>query len=206
MKGRACKCCQHRERAAIDLALARGVSTAAVGKRYGISTDSVYRHRRNHLPPQLRAKLIAGPDLDIDLDKLKEAESQSLLANLVALRHRLFASLDVAEECGDSNMVCRVTAQIHQNPELTGKLLGDLGVGSTTVTNVLVLPAYVEMRMELINALRPFPEAARAVAAALHRLEARAAETIKTESERPLFEAKLPLVIEHGAANGSGGS
>jgi transposase-like protein len=122
MKGRACKCCEHRERAAIDLALARGVSTGAVSKRYGISTDSVYRHRRNHLPPQLRAKLIAGPDIDLDLDKLKETESQSLLAHLVALRHRLFASLDVAEECGDSNMVCRVTGQLHANLELTGKL------------------------------------------------------------------------------------
>jgi hypothetical protein len=189
MKGRACKCCQHRERAAIDLAVARGVSTAAVGKRYGISTDSVYRHRRNHLPPQLRAKLIAGPEIDLDLDRLHETESQSLLANLVALRHRLFASLDVAEECGDSNMVCRVTAQIHQNLELTGKLLGDLGVGSTTVTNVLVLPAYVEMRVALVNALAAFPEARQAVAAALHQVEARAAENIKKESDRPLFEA-----------------
>jgi transposase-like protein len=190
MKGRACKCCQHRERAAIDLALARGVSTAAVGKRYGISSDSVYRHRRNHLPPQLRAKLIAGPDLDIDLDKLKEAESQSLLAHLVALRHRLFASLDVAEECGDSNMVCRVTAQLHANLELTGKLLGDLGVGSTTVNNVLVLPAYVEMRVALVDALAAFPEARQAVAAVLHQLESKAADNIKTEAERPLFTAE----------------
>jgi hypothetical protein len=39
---------------------------------------------------------------------LRENESQSLLANLVALRHRLFASLDVAEEAGDSAMVARV--------------------------------------------------------------------------------------------------
>jgi hypothetical protein len=190
MKGRACKCCQHRERAAIDLALARGVSTPAVGKRYGISSDSVYRHRRNHLPPQLRAKLIAGPDTDIDLGHLRESESQSLLANLVAIRHRLFASLDVAEECGDSNMVCRVTAQIHQNLELTGKLLGDLGVGSTTVNNVLVLPAYVEMRVALVNALAGFPEARQAVAAVLHQLESKAAEDIKTEAERSLFAAE----------------
>jgi len=172
-KGKLCTVCAHRERAAIDLALARGVSVSALARRYDVSTDSLYRHRKAHLTAQLRAKLIAGPDIEIDLDRLRESESQSLLANLVAIRHRLFASLDVAEECGDSNMICRVAAQIHQNLELIGKLLGDLGVGSTTVNNVLVLPAYVEMRMELINALRPFPEAARAVAAALHRLEAR---------------------------------
>ena len=35
-------------------------------------------HSRTYLPPQLRAALLAGPDLDgIDLDKLKETESQS---------------------------------------------------------------------------------------------------------------------------------
>src|SRR5262249_47499408 len=189
MKGRACKRCQHRERSAIDLALARGVSTGAIGKRYGISSDSVYRHRRNHLPPQLRAKLIAGPNIELDLDKLKETESQSLLANLVAL-HRLFASLDVAEECGDSAMVCRVTAQLHQNLELTGKLLGDLGVGHSVTQNILIQPAYVEMRVALVDALAAFPEARKAVAAVLHGLEAKAAQDIKTEAERPLFTAE----------------
>jgi hypothetical protein len=125
----------------------------------------------------------------MDLDRLRDTESQSLLANLVSIRHRLFASLDVAEECGDSNMVCRVTGQLHQNLELTGKLLGDLGIGHSVTNNVLVLPAYVEMRVQLINALRPFPEAGRAVAAALHQIEDKAAEAIKAEGERPLFKA-----------------
>jgi len=131
------------------------------------------------LPPQLRAKLMAGPDLDIDLDKLKETESQSLLGNLVALRHRLFASLDVAEECGDGNMVTRVASALHTNLELTGKLLGDLGVGGTTNVNVLVLPAYVELRVALVQALSAFPEAKLAVAQVLHHLESKAAESIK---------------------------
>jgi hypothetical protein len=98
MRGHRCHVCTHRERAAIDLALSRGVSTYSLGKRYGISHDSVSRHSKNHLPPQLRARLIAGPDLDIDLDRLRETESQSLLANLVSIRHRLFSALDTAEE------------------------------------------------------------------------------------------------------------
>jgi transposase-like protein len=141
-KGRSCTICAHRERAAIDLGLARGVSVTALARRYDLGTDAIYRHRKGHLPAQLRAKLIAGPDTEIDLDRLRETESQSLLANLVAIRHRLFASLDTAEECGDSNMVARITGQLHHNLELTGKLLGDLGVGGLT-QNILVLPVYV---------------------------------------------------------------
>jgi hypothetical protein len=183
-----CTICNHREAAAINLGIARGVSPLALSRRYDISTDSLYRHRTNHLPPQLRARLIAGPDCDLDLDRLRETESQSLLANLVALRHRLFASLDVAEECGDSAMVCRVTSQLHQNLEITGRLLGDLGAGN--VTNVLVSGEYLQVRVALVDALRPFPEARQAVATVLHSLEDKAAVDIKVDAERPLFTAE----------------
>ena len=123
---------------------------------------------------------MAGPDLaGVDLDKLKESESQSLLANLVALRHRLFAALDAAEEYGDGGMLTRVSSQLHANLELTGKLLGDLGVGSTTNVNVLIMPQYVELRVALVQALSAFPEAKLAVAQVLHQLESKAAESIK---------------------------
>jgi hypothetical protein len=147
-----------------------------------MSPDSIRRHANKHLPPQLRAQLIAGPELSIDLDRLRETESQSLLANLVALRHRLFAGLDVAEEAGDGNMISRLAGQLHKNMELVGKLLGDLGVGSTTVNNVLILPAYIELRVGLVEALAPFPEARLAVAAVLRRLEDKAAKEVTLEA------------------------
>ena len=170
-----CHCCTHREHAAIDLALARGVSVSALSRRYKISADAIYRHRAAHLPPTLRAKLLQGPDTDIDLDRLRETESQSLLAHLVALRRRLFASFDFAEEHGDTHMITRVSAQLHHNLEITGKLLGDLAVGGGSVTNILIAPQYIEMRVELVRALAPFPEARQAVAGVLHQIESTAA-------------------------------
>jgi hypothetical protein len=180
--GRQCSICEHREHAAIDLAFARGVSAEAIAKRYGVGPDSVLRHAKAHIPAQLRAKLLAGPDLSIDLDKLKETESQSLLSHLVALRHRLFASFDQAEIVGDFNMTARVASQLHRNLELTGKLLGDLGIGSTTINNVLVMPSYIELRVALVQALAPYGEARQAVAAVLHKLEHKAAETIAADT------------------------
>lgn len=69
------------------------------------------------MPAQLRARLIAGPSVEgLDLDKLRETESQSLLANLVALRHRLFATLDVAEENGDGGMISRLAGPTPHQP------------------------------------------------------------------------------------------
>ena len=145
---------------------------------------SLYRHARREtcLPPQLKAKLIAGPLLaGVDLDKLRDTESQSLLMHLVAIRNRLFASLDVAEEVGDGRMLSRVTGQLHHNLEITGKLLGDLVTGGTTITNVLIMPQYVEMRVELVRALAPYPEARQAVAQVLHQIEHKAADDIKAD-------------------------
>jgi hypothetical protein len=156
-----------------------------LSRRYGLSTDILFRHRKAHIPPQLRARLLAGPDIEVDLDKLRETESQSLLANLVALRRRLFAALDLAEENGDGFMLTRVSSQLHVNLETTGKLLGDLGVGSTTtINNVLVLPAYIELRVGLVRALEGFPEARAAVAQVLHAIESKAAATIEAEGRR----------------------
>lgn len=182
-----CSVCSHRERAALDLALARGVSVRALGRRYRLGIDSLYRHSKNHLPPQLRAKLIAGPDIEgVDLDHLRETESQSLLMSLIQLRNRLLAGLDAAEEAGDSGMVARVANQLHRNLEITGTLLGDLSSGHTTINNVLVMPAYVEMRVALVKALAPYPDARQAVAKVLHRIESKAADAIKAKDEAGL--------------------
>jgi len=54
-----------------------------------------------------------------------------------------------------------------------------LAVGSTNVTNILIAPQYISLRVELVRALAPFPEARAAVASALHELESKAAESIK---------------------------
>jgi hypothetical protein len=181
IKGRRCSVCSHREHAAIDLAAARGVSLGALAKRYGLGPDSLQRHARNHLPPQLRASLLAGPDIaGVDLDRLRETESQSLLMNLVSLRNRLFASLDVAEEAGDASMLARVAGQLHRNMEIVGKLLGDLSSGHTT--NILIQPAYVELRVALVGALAAYPDARQAVAAVLHTIEHKAADAIRADT------------------------
>jgi hypothetical protein len=126
---------------------------------------------------------LAGPSIEgVDLDKLRDNESQSLLMNLIALRRRLFASLDSAEEAGDGNMLARIAGQLHRNLEITGKLVGSLSMGTTINNNVLIQPQYVEMRVELVRALSPYPEARQAVAAVLHTLEQKAADTITSDS------------------------
>lgn len=181
-RGPGCSICASRERASLDLALSRGISMGALARRYGVGPDALSRHKANHLSPQIRARLIAGPDVEgVDLDRLRETESQSLLSHLIALRNRLFAALDFAEEHGDSAMVARVSSQLHRNLELTGELLGDLSTGTSTVTNITIRPEYLVLRVGIVQALAAHPEAKRAVVEVLARLENEAAESIRTE-------------------------
>lgn len=185
-RGTPCTICTHRERAALDLALARGVAATALARRYELSPDALYRHRKAHLTPAVRVRLLAGPRLEgVDLEHLREAEGQSWLASLIAIRQRLFAALDLAEEAGDVNQIVRVTSQLHQNLSVVGQHLGELSVGNHT-TNILIQPQYLNMRVAIVDVLRDFPQAAQAVAAVLVRLEEEAATEITEQAERKL--------------------
>lgn len=187
-----CSICRLRERAQVDLALARGVSAYALSRRFNVSTDALYRHAKRHLTAQLRASLLAGPSIEgVDLDRLKHTESQSLLANLIAIRHRLFATLDTAEAAGDGNMISRIVGRLHENLGLCGRLVGDLNVGSTTINHVTLIPAYVAMRVELVAALADHPAAKIAVAAVLAKLENDSAQVIENE-DRTLATGSVP--------------
>lgn len=182
-RGPKCGVCKHRERAAIDLALASGVSVAGISARYRLGIDSVYRHRARHLPPQMRARLLQGPSIEgLDLDKLVATESQSWLANMVAARNRAVAQIEVAEDHSDSLMFDRAMGRFLQTMKLIGERLGELRVGTHIHQNILVQPVYVEMRVELVRALKPYPQAAQAVAAVLHSLESKAAKSIESDT------------------------
>jgi len=63
----------------------------------------------------------------------------------------------------------------------------------------LISEDYLRVRAALVAALRPFPEAARAVGAALHRLEAGAATDITAAASKGRARPE-PLTIEHRAA------
>ena len=84
------------------------------------------------------------------------------------MRHRLFASLDMAEECGDGNMISNARRAAAQNLELSGKLPRRPEQGLDHDHQRSAQPAYVEMRVELVEALAPYPEARYAVAQVLH--------------------------------------
>ena len=185
---------KHVDRAAIERDLAVGIPLRRLAKKYGIDKSALYRHRKK-LPPQLRAAMLAQSlRPEVDLEKLRVTESEGLLVHLASQRARLLLWQDACASAEQFQVASAISAQIHRNLELVGKLVGEFA-SYHRVTNVsmMISPEYLELRSALLRALEPFPDARRAVADAIHRLEAKAAQQAP-----PVLEALPAPEVSHG--------
>jgi hypothetical protein len=155
--------------------------------RFDCSPDALQRHGQRHLSAVQRAAIMnAQAPTSVDLEALERSESEGLLCQLVAQRARLQAHIELASQIGDARLAIMAESRITQNLELVAKLLGQLVQRhETTHTSILLSPDYIRLRQTLVETLRPYPEIAAKVAAALHEIETDGAKAI-AESKRPL--------------------
>jgi hypothetical protein len=196
--GAKCTVCAHERRHQIDIGLVHQVAARVLAERFNLSKDAIHRHAANHLTPPMRAAILAArKPSEIDLEALRADEAEGLLAGLVGQRARLLVKADMAMEWGDVKGSVAAENAIASNYTLVAKLLGQLvQVHDVRHTNLLISPDYLKLRSTLVDTLRAFPEAARAVGAALHRLEADAAVDINNASAKRKARPE-PALIEH---------
>ena len=187
--GPPCRVCAHELRHLIELGLVHRIPVRVLARRFELSKTTIFRHRRLHMPPQLVAAIaMAAHPTEVDLEVLQRSESEGMIGSLVAQRARLQMLSEMAFEQGELNVATSVERAITGSLELTSKLLGML-VSRTEVRSILVSSDYLKLRQTIISALRPFPEASRAVGAALAALETEAAQDIKASGKPLLLEA-----------------
>jgi hypothetical protein len=192
--GAKCSCCGSPHRREIDLALVARVPCSVIGRRFGVSNDSVERHAKHHLSAvQAAALASAMKPSAIDLDALRESEGSSLLGQLLAQRANLQVIGQAAFEAGNHQAAIAAERGIVANLDLLSKVLGlIIHKSETRSTALLISPDYLELRHALVEALRPFPDAMAAVGKALHELESKAADDITARAN-----GGKPLTIEH---------
>lgn len=154
---RTCTVCSHPERTGIDEALVAGESTGKISGRYRtIDERALRRHRANHLPAALT--------------KAHEAEEVSraddLLSQVRDLQGRALSILETAEATGELRVALGAIREARGNLELLARLLGELDDSSATV-NVLISPAWLELRAVIVTALSTHPDAREAVLQAI---------------------------------------
>jgi hypothetical protein len=184
-----CTVCRSEHRAGVELGLVHGLSAAVLADRYGLSKQAIGRHARVHLSPATAAALLmAAKPTEIDLDALTEREGSALLVNLVHQRSRLAAYAEKALADGETTVAVQCERVIASNLEICGKLLSKFVLRHEHHhAHLLIHPDYLRLRQALLAALRPYPDACAAAAAALHALETDGAKDI-TQAERPLLE------------------
>jgi hypothetical protein len=188
------------QRALIDRALAMGVAITQISRRFGYSVPALSRYR-DRMPQQLRAAIAAAAlkPKEADLDRLRIDESEGILGNLAHQRARLLLCQDESMEAGAGHEVGYLAGVIHKNIELTGKYLGLFAQHHvSTSVNILISEDYLRLRQALTMALRPYPEARKAVAEALHVIEEQVAQ--KMLAAKPPAVA-AGLVIEQAASD-----
>ena len=161
--------------------MARGVGIDTIAQRYpGISRDAAARHRKNHMSDimaRLRVEELEQAEsakYRKALDQLREREERSLLAHLVAARHKLNLLGEKADAKNDYKVSAQIQSRIVGVLEATGRLLGSFADSHARVVNnnTLVLdPSYLKLRSGLTSVLRKHPAALQDVLTLLASIE-----------------------------------
>ena len=180
----------------IERALVMGIPIERIAKRFGYNAMAITRYR-DRMPQQLKAAIVAAAlkPKEADLDQLRIDESEGILGNLAHQRARLLLMQDEFMELGAVEQVVRLANAIHKNIELTGRYLGLFAQHHvSTQVNILLSEDYLRLRQMMVESLRPFPEARRALAA-LHSVESEAAGKITAQAKgrpsRPLLTTSI---------------
>lgn len=107
-----CNTCAHKDRKRIDKELIQGISITVLSRRYGISTDSLYRHRESH---------IGAAALDAGSRALK-SHGLAVLDQLADLSEKTNEILDSALKDGHRSMGLKAVVQCRGNLELISKI------------------------------------------------------------------------------------
>ena len=171
-----CRTCTHLERTRIDWLICSGSPIKPLARKFGLPAGSVYWHIRHHISPEYRASITAGPfSSEEQLKKLVSENESSVLDTLKALNSGVLTKWLAAFESDALDGFINLTASARKNLELMAKLNHEIAppgptsvvTNNNTIVSIHQSPEYLQTISTLAIALRPFPEARQAVAAAL---------------------------------------
>ncbi len=160
---RPCSVCTSPDALAIDRALIDGDTLRNTAKRYGVSEDSLRRHKRNgHIVEAAKRELNADDELP---------DGDTILNRVQNLERRAMSILNQAERAGSIGVALSAIREARSTIELLAKLVGDLDTGGVNV--VIQSSGWIEIRAVVVAALERHPAARADVAAALESFNAR---------------------------------
>lgn len=160
--GRDCTICTHRKRAEIDEALGSQAAILRIAKQFKVGRMALTRHRDQHLRADVLAAAAARQVSEV------VGRGASVLDRLEALDTRMAEIIDEAMLQADKSNAVRAIREMRGLVELRAKLTGELKDGAGQVTNINITHNdFRTLQVGIVAALEPYPEAKRAVLAAM---------------------------------------
>lgn len=155
-----CHICISPRRAEIELSVANGTPYKQIAEQYGTSPPAITRHTAAHIKQAARQQQAAR----------EEAKTLDVLAQLRAINAVTLKILQSAKnDPARHELALKAIDRIQRQLELQARLLGDLD--ERPQVNVWLPAPWETIELAIAGALRPYPEAAVAVADALARVE-----------------------------------
>lgn len=176
-----CSICRHPALAEIEAAIAQGESLRRIGERFGVSKTTLIRHREHaHIEVDRRTdstRTTYPPGGAALLDELKHAKLEDvadLKRYLEALNSVILEVLRESFLAGRAGTALHAARELRQSLELLAELLNALNRSHSSTVQVALVesPEWIKVRGAIAQALQPYPEARRALAAALEALRA----------------------------------
>lgn len=158
--GRQCTVCAHKDLEEINRLLLCSDSYRDLARRFGLSKDSLARHKEGHIPKEL----LKSNDIQ------EIAKADVLLVQLGEIREKTLSLLDKAEQAADTRVYGAPVAYLREVREQI-KLLAELEgrLASQPQITIINNPEWIELRTVIIQALDDFPDAKQAVVHAIHK-------------------------------------
>ena len=148
---RACTICTHPQRDEIDADFVRGQPFRRIATHRDVTEQSVRRHGASHLPESLATAQ----------EERERIRASNLLNELHDLHDRVLGILETAEELGDLRAATGAIREARSLIELLAKLTGQ--IDHKPEVNIVLSPQWLTIRVAILDALEPFPEARVAV-------------------------------------------
>jgi len=159
--GPQCQCCAHPRRLELDRDVVRGTSIRAVASKYGLHSDAVHRHARNHLTEEMRREIA----VDLKRERAQEVATElnderlDIGSTYEALARRVERLISKAEQEGNDGLALAsmegLRKVLHDIATMQGKLAQQL----TVQVSLIESKEWIELRAILETIFRDHPAA-----------------------------------------------
>ena len=158
---RRCTICAHPQREEIEEAILNGVPYSAISRRFNVGRDSVRRHAKSHLPKRLAAAHKAQ----------EAARGDDLLSKARVYQSKAEQLLLKAEAEGDYGTALKGIREARASLVVLARMREEMieGESAAAARAFLTSPEWIELKQAITRALKPYPEAKRAVWLALEK-------------------------------------